>query len=189
MLNLSTKPFYSIFLLISVLSETTDSSEEEWQSISDLATACRNILEALSREGEKWQFSVDEMCLNMWKCELEWVSLVCSLKRAGLVTFLWQDWILIMSFSAGFQTESREMDHKRPQTHSQVRQKPGSKISRTGEADCAVNSSTLDCSQTKSVTNVPSHSNAWLDVILFNRVSLPAFAVTRLVTLRRKCPS
>ncbi|KAF4110525.1 signal-induced proliferation-associated 1-like protein 2 isoform X2 [Onychostoma macrolepis] len=33
-----------------ILSETTDSSEEEWQSISDLANACRNILEALSRE-------------------------------------------------------------------------------------------------------------------------------------------
>jgi len=48
----STKPFYNICLLISVLSETTDSSEEEWQSISDLANACRNILEALSREGE-----------------------------------------------------------------------------------------------------------------------------------------
>uniref|UniRef100_A0A8C9U2Q1 Signal-induced proliferation-associated 1 n=1 Tax=Scleropages formosus TaxID=113540 RepID=A0A8C9U2Q1_SCLFO len=32
-------------LLPSVLSETTDSSEEEWQSISDLATACRSILE------------------------------------------------------------------------------------------------------------------------------------------------
>ncbi|KPP77048.1 signal-induced proliferation-associated protein 1-like, partial [Scleropages formosus] len=33
-----------------ILSETTDSSEEEWQSISDLATACRSILEALSQE-------------------------------------------------------------------------------------------------------------------------------------------
>ncbi|XP_016148729.1 signal-induced proliferation-associated protein 1 [Sinocyclocheilus grahami] len=33
-----------------ILSETADSSEEEWQSISDLANACRNILEALSRE-------------------------------------------------------------------------------------------------------------------------------------------
>uniref|UniRef100_A0AAZ1X9A1 Rap-GAP domain-containing protein n=1 Tax=Oreochromis aureus TaxID=47969 RepID=A0AAZ1X9A1_OREAU len=38
---------------LSILSETTDSTEEEWQSISDLATACRNILEALSREGEE----------------------------------------------------------------------------------------------------------------------------------------
>lgn len=37
---------------VSVLSETTDSTEEEWQSIADLATACRSILEALSREGE-----------------------------------------------------------------------------------------------------------------------------------------
>ncbi|KAG1925117.1 signal-induced proliferation-associated protein [Pimephales promelas] len=37
----------------SVLSETTDSSEEEWQSISDLASACRNILEALSQEDRK----------------------------------------------------------------------------------------------------------------------------------------
>ncbi|XP_052456880.1 signal-induced proliferation-associated protein 1 isoform X1 [Carassius gibelio] len=36
-----------------ILSETTDSSEEEWQSISDLANACRNILEALSREDRK----------------------------------------------------------------------------------------------------------------------------------------
>ncbi|XP_051574344.1 signal-induced proliferation-associated 1-like protein 2 isoform X2 [Myxocyprinus asiaticus] len=36
-----------------ILSETTDSSEEEWQSIADLATACRNILEALSREDRK----------------------------------------------------------------------------------------------------------------------------------------
>lgn len=39
-----------VFLL--VLSETTDSMEEEWQSIADLATACRSILEALSREGQ-----------------------------------------------------------------------------------------------------------------------------------------
>lgn len=38
---------------LSVLSETTDSTEEEWQSIADVATACRSILEALSREGEK----------------------------------------------------------------------------------------------------------------------------------------
>uniref|UniRef100_A0AAY4DV64 Rap-GAP domain-containing protein n=1 Tax=Denticeps clupeoides TaxID=299321 RepID=A0AAY4DV64_9TELE len=36
---------------LTLLSETTDSTEEEWQSISDLATACRSILEALSREG------------------------------------------------------------------------------------------------------------------------------------------
>lgn len=36
---------------VAVLSETTDSTEEEWQSIADLATACRSILEALSREG------------------------------------------------------------------------------------------------------------------------------------------
>ncbi|XP_068600435.1 signal-induced proliferation-associated protein 1 [Brachionichthys hirsutus] len=36
-----------------ILSETTDSTEEEWQSIADLATACRSILEALSREGEQ----------------------------------------------------------------------------------------------------------------------------------------
>ncbi|XP_020564572.1 signal-induced proliferation-associated protein 1 isoform X2 [Oryzias latipes] len=36
-----------------MLSETTDSTEEEWQSIADLATACRSILEALSREDRK----------------------------------------------------------------------------------------------------------------------------------------
>ncbi|KAL0994097.1 hypothetical protein UPYG_G00117720 [Umbra pygmaea] len=36
-----------------ILSENTDSSEEEWQSIADLATACRSILEALSREDRK----------------------------------------------------------------------------------------------------------------------------------------
>ncbi|KAM3869220.1 LOW QUALITY PROTEIN: signal-induced proliferation-associated protein 1 [Diretmus argenteus] len=36
-----------------ILSETTDSSEEEWQSIADLATACRSILEALSREDHR----------------------------------------------------------------------------------------------------------------------------------------
>uniref|UniRef100_A0A3B5Q1J3 Signal-induced proliferation-associated 1 n=1 Tax=Xiphophorus maculatus TaxID=8083 RepID=A0A3B5Q1J3_XIPMA len=35
-----------------ILSETTDSTDEEWQSIADLATACRSILEALSKEGE-----------------------------------------------------------------------------------------------------------------------------------------
>uniref|UniRef100_A0A8C7INJ2 Signal-induced proliferation-associated 1 n=1 Tax=Oncorhynchus kisutch TaxID=8019 RepID=A0A8C7INJ2_ONCKI len=35
---------------LSVLSENTDSSEEEWQSIADLAAACRGILEALSQE-------------------------------------------------------------------------------------------------------------------------------------------
>ncbi|KAM7397887.1 hypothetical protein PAMA_005970 [Pampus argenteus] len=39
--------------LTKILSETTDSTEEEWQSIADLATACRNILEALSREDRK----------------------------------------------------------------------------------------------------------------------------------------
>ncbi|KAL4622956.1 signal-induced proliferation-associated protein 1 isoform X1 [Arapaima gigas] len=33
-----------------ILSETTDSTEEEWQSISDLATACRSVLEALSHD-------------------------------------------------------------------------------------------------------------------------------------------
>uniref|UniRef100_A0A8C7PR17 Rap-GAP domain-containing protein n=1 Tax=Oncorhynchus mykiss TaxID=8022 RepID=A0A8C7PR17_ONCMY len=38
---------------LSVLSENTDSSEEEWQSIADLAAACRGILEALSQEGKK----------------------------------------------------------------------------------------------------------------------------------------
>ncbi|KAM9497670.1 signal-induced proliferation-associated protein 1-like isoform 2-T9 [Salvelinus alpinus] len=36
-----------------ILSENTDSSEEEWQSIADLATACRSILEALSQEDRK----------------------------------------------------------------------------------------------------------------------------------------
>ncbi|XP_041864308.1 signal-induced proliferation-associated 1-like protein 2 [Melanotaenia boesemani] len=36
-----------------ILSETTDSTEEEWQSIADLATACRSILEALSKEDRK----------------------------------------------------------------------------------------------------------------------------------------
>ncbi|XP_061818299.1 signal-induced proliferation-associated protein 1 [Nerophis lumbriciformis] len=36
-----------------ILSETTDSTEEEWQSIADLATACRSILEALSCEDRK----------------------------------------------------------------------------------------------------------------------------------------
>ncbi|XP_034034980.1 signal-induced proliferation-associated 1-like protein 1 [Thalassophryne amazonica] len=36
-----------------IISETTDSTEEEWQSIADLATACRSILEALSREDRK----------------------------------------------------------------------------------------------------------------------------------------
>uniref|UniRef100_A0A9J7YM46 Rap-GAP domain-containing protein n=1 Tax=Cyprinus carpio carpio TaxID=630221 RepID=A0A9J7YM46_CYPCA len=45
-------PYQDMIEGYAVLS-TTDSSEEEWQSISDLASACRNILEALSREGEK----------------------------------------------------------------------------------------------------------------------------------------
>ncbi|KAK0151578.1 Signal-induced proliferation-associated 1-like protein 1 [Merluccius polli] len=36
-----------------ILSETTESTEEEWQSIADVATACRSILEALSREDRK----------------------------------------------------------------------------------------------------------------------------------------
>ncbi|KAK5616262.1 hypothetical protein CRENBAI_014893 [Crenichthys baileyi] len=36
-----------------ILSETTDSTDEEWQSIADLATACRSILEALSKEDRK----------------------------------------------------------------------------------------------------------------------------------------
>uniref|UniRef100_A0A096LTI9 Signal-induced proliferation-associated 1 n=1 Tax=Poecilia formosa TaxID=48698 RepID=A0A096LTI9_POEFO len=36
-----------------ILSETTDSTDEEWQSIADLATACRSILEALSKEDQQ----------------------------------------------------------------------------------------------------------------------------------------
>ena len=42
----------TLVLSLPVLSETTESTEEEWQSIADLAAACRSILEALSREGE-----------------------------------------------------------------------------------------------------------------------------------------
>lgn len=34
-----------------VLSETSETSGKDWQSIADLATACRSILEALAREG------------------------------------------------------------------------------------------------------------------------------------------
>uniref|UniRef100_A0A1A8S7G4 Signal-induced proliferation-associated 1 n=2 Tax=Nothobranchius rachovii TaxID=451742 RepID=A0A1A8S7G4_9TELE len=36
-----------------ILSETTDSTDEEWQSITGLAAACRGILEALSREDRR----------------------------------------------------------------------------------------------------------------------------------------
>ncbi|KAK1154872.1 signal-induced proliferation-associated 1-like protein 2 isoform X1 [Acipenser oxyrinchus oxyrinchus] len=36
-----------------ILSENPDPTDEEWQSIADLATACRRILEALSREDRK----------------------------------------------------------------------------------------------------------------------------------------
>ncbi|XP_048860451.1 signal-induced proliferation-associated 1-like protein 2 isoform X1 [Brienomyrus brachyistius] len=36
-----------------ILSETSETSGKDWQSIADLATACRNILEALSREDRK----------------------------------------------------------------------------------------------------------------------------------------
>ncbi|XP_018607653.1 signal-induced proliferation-associated 1-like protein 2 isoform X1 [Scleropages formosus] len=36
-----------------ILSETSQSSEKEWQSIADLAAACRSILEALSRDDRK----------------------------------------------------------------------------------------------------------------------------------------
>uniref|UniRef100_A0A3P9A9F3 Rap-GAP domain-containing protein n=1 Tax=Esox lucius TaxID=8010 RepID=A0A3P9A9F3_ESOLU len=43
----------SLSLCLCILSETTDSTEEEWQSIADLASACRSILEALSREGKE----------------------------------------------------------------------------------------------------------------------------------------
>uniref|UniRef100_A0AAY5EY16 Rap-GAP domain-containing protein n=1 Tax=Electrophorus electricus TaxID=8005 RepID=A0AAY5EY16_ELEEL len=42
--------------------QTTDSSEEEWQSISDLATACRSILEALSREGPQGGTPDGQLC-------------------------------------------------------------------------------------------------------------------------------
>ncbi|XP_062341875.1 signal-induced proliferation-associated protein 1-like [Osmerus eperlanus] len=41
------------YSITKILSENTDSSEEEWQSISDLASACRSILEALSREDRR----------------------------------------------------------------------------------------------------------------------------------------
>lgn len=51
MIDIKKKNFH-LQLLFLVLSETTDSTDEEWQSISDLATACRSILEALSKEGE-----------------------------------------------------------------------------------------------------------------------------------------
>ncbi|KAJ8348179.1 hypothetical protein SKAU_G00267680 [Synaphobranchus kaupii] len=36
-----------------ILSETADSSEEEWQSITELSSTCRGLLEALSREERK----------------------------------------------------------------------------------------------------------------------------------------
>uniref|UniRef100_A0A8C3T0J7 Signal-induced proliferation-associated 1 n=1 Tax=Chelydra serpentina TaxID=8475 RepID=A0A8C3T0J7_CHESE len=51
--------FMSFFLLprpplpSPVLSEAGESLEEEWDSISNLATACNSILEALSKEGEQ----------------------------------------------------------------------------------------------------------------------------------------
>uniref|UniRef100_A0A673GQU4 Signal-induced proliferation-associated 1 n=1 Tax=Sinocyclocheilus rhinocerous TaxID=307959 RepID=A0A673GQU4_9TELE len=49
--------------------QTADSSEEEWQSISDLANACRNILEALSREGETFVFEhVNVLKVIMFAC-------------------------------------------------------------------------------------------------------------------------
>ncbi|CAL8363122.1 unnamed protein product [Lota lota] len=47
-------PFSVSFVPLGLfLSETTESTEEEWQSIADLAAACRSILEALSREDRK----------------------------------------------------------------------------------------------------------------------------------------
>ncbi len=64
---------------------------------------------------EKVRFSADEMCLSVWKCESEGVGVVCSLKRAGLGIFLWQDGILTLWFPSVFQTGRLEMDHKRPQ--------------------------------------------------------------------------
>lgn len=36
-----------------ILSEASESLEEEWDSISNLATACNSILEALSKEGQQ----------------------------------------------------------------------------------------------------------------------------------------
>ncbi|KAJ8266417.1 hypothetical protein GJAV_G00130190 [Gymnothorax javanicus] len=36
-----------------ILAETTDSTEEEWKTITELSTACRGILEALSQEEHK----------------------------------------------------------------------------------------------------------------------------------------
>uniref|UniRef100_A0A8C4X342 Signal-induced proliferation-associated 1 n=1 Tax=Erpetoichthys calabaricus TaxID=27687 RepID=A0A8C4X342_ERPCA len=43
-----------------LLKETNEATEEEWQSISDLATACRSILEALSKEGGDAPMSATE---------------------------------------------------------------------------------------------------------------------------------
>lgn len=60
-----------------VLSETTDSTEEEWQSIADLATACRSILEALSREGEHWEAAGP-------RTETCWAVVGRTVKRAAL---------------------------------------------------------------------------------------------------------
>ncbi|XP_067280901.1 signal-induced proliferation-associated protein 1 isoform X2 [Pseudorasbora parva] len=52
-----------------ILSETTDSSEEEWQSIADLASACRNILEALSREDRKSGDGTEETMTQLGQTE------------------------------------------------------------------------------------------------------------------------
>ncbi|XP_072514591.1 signal-induced proliferation-associated protein 1 isoform X1 [Salminus brasiliensis] len=58
-----------------MLSETADTSEEEWQSISDLATACRSILEALSREdrkaGDGSQAAADTVTLGQTDAKLK----------------------------------------------------------------------------------------------------------------------
>lgn len=64
-----TRGVIKLDLFLSVLSETTDSTEEEWQSIADLATACRSILEALSREGEEL-FIHAHLAYCIYKCKI-----------------------------------------------------------------------------------------------------------------------
>lgn len=71
-----------------VLSETTYSTEEEWQSIADLATACRSILEALSREGEHWR--IHAHTLVFWEAADPWTETCWAVLGRTKDTLLWE---------------------------------------------------------------------------------------------------
>ncbi|XP_063001909.1 signal-induced proliferation-associated protein 1 [Elgaria multicarinata webbii] len=54
-----------------ILSEASESLEDEWESIANLASACNNLLEALSREGQQELENREPLCSAVQKATMQ----------------------------------------------------------------------------------------------------------------------